>query len=32
VPPGLAELLRYVRAGDTVVVVALDRRGRSLPG
>jgi hypothetical protein len=28
--PGLAALLDYVRAGDTVVVVALDRLGRSL--
>ncbi len=30
--PGLKELLAYVRAGDTVVVVALDRLGRSLSG
>lgn len=30
--PGLAQLLDYVRTGDTVVVVALDRLGRSLPG
>jgi len=30
--PGLAGLLEYVRAGDTVVVVALDRLGRSLSG
>lgn len=30
--PGLAVLLDYVRAGDTVVVVALDRLGRSLTG
>ncbi|MDN5749047.1 MAG: recombinase family protein [Pseudonocardia sp.] len=29
---GLAELLAYVRPGDTVVVVALDRLGRSLSG
>jgi len=28
--PGSASLINYVRAGDTVVVVALDRRGRSL--
>ncbi len=28
--PGLAALLNYVRAGDSVVVVALDRLGRSL--
>src|SRR5450759_1182787 len=28
--PGLAKLLEYIRAGDTVVVVALDRLGRSL--
>ncbi len=28
--PGLAALLDYVRAGDTVIVVALDRLGRSL--
>lgn len=30
--PGLAQLLDYVRDGDTVVVVALDRLGRSLSG
>jgi len=30
--PGLTELLNYVRAGDTVVVIALDRLGRSLSG
>jgi DNA invertase Pin-like site-specific DNA recombinase len=30
--PGLAALLDYVRAEDTVVVVALDRLGRSLSG
>ena len=30
--PGLAEMLAYVREGDTVIVVALDRLGRSLPG
>lgn len=30
--PGLAALLDYVRPGDTVVVVALDRLGRSLSG
>src|SRR5664280_2931456 len=30
--PGLAQLLDYVRPGDTVVVVALDRLGRSLSG
>lgn len=30
--PGLAALLDYVRAGDVVVVVALDRLGRSLSG
>jgi DNA invertase Pin-like site-specific DNA recombinase len=30
--PGLAKLLDYVRAGDVVVVVALDRLGRSLSG
>ena len=30
--PGLAALLDYTRAGDTVVVVALDRLGRSLSG
>lgn len=29
---GLAELLAYVRSGDTVVVVALDRLGRTLRG
>lgn len=29
---GLVSLLDYVRAGDTVVVVALDRLGRSLSG
>lgn len=29
---GLTALLGYVRAGDTVVVVALDRHGRSLSG
>ncbi len=28
--PGLTELLSYVGAGDTVVVTALDRLGRSL--
>jgi len=28
--PGLASLVEYVRAGDTVVVVALNRLGRSL--
>lgn len=28
--PGLAALLDYARAGDTIVVVALDRLGRSL--
>ena len=28
--PGLAALLDYVRAGDTVTVVALDRLGRAL--
>jgi DNA invertase Pin-like site-specific DNA recombinase len=28
--PGLAQLIEYIRAGDTVVVVALDRLGRSL--
>ena len=28
--PGLADLLRYAREGDTIVVVALDRLGRSL--
>lgn len=30
--PGLSELLDYARPGDTVVVVALDRLGRSLIG
>lgn len=30
--PGLAALLDYVRDGDVVVVVALDRLGRSLSG
>ncbi len=30
--PGLAALSNYVRAGDTAVVVALDRLGRSLSG
>lgn len=30
--PGLKELLDYARPGDTVVVVALDRLGRSLTG
>lgn len=30
--PGLRELLAHARAGDTVVVVALDRLGRSLTG
>ena len=30
--PGLVALLGYVRDGDTVVVVALDRLGRSLSG
>jgi DNA invertase Pin-like site-specific DNA recombinase len=30
--PGLAKLLDYVRSGDTVVVVALDRLSRSLSG
>jgi DNA invertase Pin-like site-specific DNA recombinase len=30
--PGLTELLRYMRPGDTVVVAALDRLGRSLSG
>lgn len=29
---GLNELLRYARSGDTVVVVALDRLGRSMTG
>ncbi len=28
--PGLAELLAYARAGDTLAVVRLDRLGRSL--
>src|SRR4051794_29273117 len=28
--PGLAALLTYAREGDTIVVVALDRLGRSL--
>jgi len=30
--PGLAALLDYTRAEDVVVVVALDRLGRSLQG
>lgn len=30
--PGLRHLFDHVRAGDVVVVVALDRLGRSLPG
>jgi DNA invertase Pin-like site-specific DNA recombinase len=30
--PGLAALLDYARDGDTVVVIALDRLGRSLAG
>ncbi|HJC29346.1 MAG TPA: recombinase family protein [Candidatus Dietzia intestinipullorum] len=30
--PGLHELLEHARPGDTVVVVALDRLGRSLTG
>lgn len=30
--PGLAALLDYAREGDTIVVVALDRLGRSLSG
>src|SRR6478735_12841389 len=30
--PGLAALLDYVRPGDTIVVVALDRLGRTLAG
>jgi DNA invertase Pin-like site-specific DNA recombinase len=30
--PGLAAMLDYVRDGDTVTVVALDRLGRSLSG
>src|SRR3954468_17313350 len=29
--PGLAEALRYVRTGDTLVVWRLDRLGRALP-
>ena len=29
--PGLAEMLKFAHEGDTVVVVALDRLGRSLP-
>jgi DNA invertase Pin-like site-specific DNA recombinase len=29
---GLAEMMRYVREGDTLVIVALDRLGRSLSG
>ncbi len=29
--PGLAALMEYVRAGDTVVVWKLDRLGRNLP-
>ena len=29
---GLADMLAYVRPGDTVVVIALDRLGRSLSG
>ena len=28
--PGLLELLSYARKGDTIVVVALDRLGRSM--
>jgi DNA invertase Pin-like site-specific DNA recombinase len=28
--PGLAELLHYIRPGDTIAVVRLDRLGRSL--
>ena len=28
--PGLAQLLAYVRAGDTVVVWKLDRLGRNM--
>lgn len=28
--PGLAELLEYARKGDTLVIVRLDRLGRSL--
>lgn len=30
--PGLAALLEYAREGDTIVVTALDRLGRSLSG
>jgi DNA invertase Pin-like site-specific DNA recombinase len=30
--PGLRQLLDHVREGDVVVVVALDRLGRTLPG
>jgi DNA invertase Pin-like site-specific DNA recombinase len=30
--PGLADLLKYMREGDTVVVHSLDRLGRSLSG
>jgi len=30
--PGLVDLLDYVRAGDTVVVMSLNRLGRSLSG
>lgn len=30
--PGLRELLSYARPGDTIVVIALDRLGRSLSG
>jgi DNA invertase Pin-like site-specific DNA recombinase len=30
--PGMAELLKYIREGDTVVVASLDRLGRSLSG
>jgi len=30
--PGLRDLLDYARTGDTIVVVALDRLGRSLTG
>ena len=29
--PGLAELMAYVREGDTVVVWKLDRLGRTVP-
>jgi len=29
VPPGLASMIDYARAGDTVVVTAIDRLGRS---